>query len=141
MFTAYFDESEAATVYFVSGWIARPDVWATFTADWIAVLAASPSIAYFRHNEAKGLKGQFASWSEHDVSSKIDALVSVICDHEMLGMNAGVRTTTWTQAFASDVLSSKQVTSVLKLTHPYQACFHAAVASVLQRQLGKGLLL
>ncbi|HEX2833930.1 MAG TPA: hypothetical protein VHW00_13045 [Thermoanaerobaculia bacterium] len=138
MFTAYFDESEAATVYFVSGWVATVEVWSEFTLAWNAVLASEPSIKYLRHNEAKGLKGEFAGWTDADVARKIDTLVDVICAHEMHGLNVGVRTTTWGEAFKSDVLSKKQVTSVLKFTHPYQACFHAAVAGVLQRQLEKG---
>jgi hypothetical protein len=83
------------------------------------------------------LKGEFEGWSNEDTQTKLDALVKVICDHEMYGVTTGLNTTTWKQAFHSE-LSRKRLKGILKFTHHYQSCFHSAVAMVMQRQLELG---
>src|ERR1043165_950539 len=137
MFRAFFDESEAEPVYLLAGWVTTAEEWAKFDAAWNAVLAADPSIRYFRHHDAKMLKGPFEAWSNEDAQAKLHALVKVICDHEMYGVSTGLNTTTWKQAFQSE-LSPKRLKGILKITHHYQSCFHSAVAMVMQRQLELG---
>lgn len=139
MFQAFFDESEFDAVYLVAGWISTADEWARFDAAWNAVLSADPPIRYFRHHDAKMLKGEFEGWSNEDAQAKLNAFVKVICDHEMYGVTTGLNTKTWKQAFQSDKLSPKRLKGLLKFTHHYQSCFHSAVAMVLQRQLELGL--
>ncbi len=138
MFTAFFDESEAATVYLIAGWVATNEEWSKFEAAWNQALAADRPIRYFRHHDAKGVQGEFTAWSNLEVASKIDQLVTVICDHEMYGVNGGLRTTTWKKAFESKKLPPKRIRRLFKLTHPYQACFFGTTAAVLQRQIEKG---
>jgi hypothetical protein len=140
MFTAYFDETEADTVFLMAGWVATVDDWAAFTGAWTAVLVQQPTIRYFSHHEAQARKGEFAGWEEDVVDAKRSALVDVICAHPMYGLTTGVRTTTWNAAFASRNLPAKRLKSILKFTHPYQACFHSAIAAVLHLQTEKAHL-
>jgi hypothetical protein len=137
-FTAFFDESEAGAVFFIGGWVATAVEWAKFSAAWDAALIARPPIGYLSHHDWKALKGEFEGWSKSDADSKIDDLVKVIGDHEMYGILGGLNTDTWKEAFQTEVLSQKQLKSILGFTHPYQSCFHGAVSMVLQIQLKKG---
>lgn len=135
MFNAHFDEADTGTIYFIAGWVAAAEEWAKFSHAWNAVLASPPAIKYFSHHEAKSAKGEFSGWSKAHVDGKIDALVQVICDHEMYGVEGGLNLKTWHAVFTSKVLTKKQQSSVLKFTHPYQSCFHGVVSAVLQLQL------
>lgn len=137
MFQAFFDESEVDPVYLIAGWVGTAEEWTKFSVAWNAVLAGDPPIRYFRHHDAKMLKGEFEGWSNEDAQAKVDALVKVICDHEMYGVTTGLNTKTWKQAFQSE-LSPKRLKGLLKFTHHYQSCFHSAVAMVMQRQLELG---
>jgi hypothetical protein len=52
--------------------------------DWQAVLHKTPRIAYFKFNEAMGLKKQFdkkSGWDEATRDKKLDDLTSVIKRH------------------------------------------------------------
>ncbi len=138
MFNAFFDESQADSVFLVAGWVATAEEWTKFDAAWNAALASEPAIRCFHHYEAKMVEGEFGGWSNEEAQAKLAALVRVICDHDMYGVTTGLNTKSWKDAFSSETLSPKRLKGILKITHHYQSCFHSAVAAVLQRQLELG---
>jgi hypothetical protein len=135
MIRAFFDECDNGAVYLMGGWMAPERVWEDFPVAWGAALCEEPSIQYFKHHEAKSASGQFLNWPANHVNPKILRLAHVISDFEMYGVVGGLTLDTHASVFADSVLSRKQLQSILRLTHPYQWCFHGVVAAVLQREL------
>jgi hypothetical protein len=71
-------------VFVLAGFCATPVQWAAFTDDWVKALAISPSLDYFKHNEAMGMKGQFdknRGWTEQMRDNRLIALTNVITAH------------------------------------------------------------
>lgn len=77
----YFDGSgqENDDQVTLAGYVASPEVWATFEERWLRVLRAfEPPCAYFHMVEAKGLRGKFSigkGWSKARVDSLIQDLI------------------------------------------------------------------
>jgi hypothetical protein len=73
---AYVDESgnqPGEQFFVVAGFVASSTQWLAFTSDWSAVLQQNPSIAYFKYNEALGMKNEFTSrrgWDEKSRNKK-----------------------------------------------------------------------
>ena len=61
-----------------SGWVARPECWDSFSKKWKLALDADPKISYFKLNDALGLKGPFAGWTEKDRDAKLIALMELL---------------------------------------------------------------
>ncbi len=84
---AFFDDSgshsgpKASKVCIVAGPVARVKRWRGFYKAWHRALRASPSIEYFKMNEAVTLKGEFSSakgWTEEAVQKKVKVLAQVL---------------------------------------------------------------
>jgi hypothetical protein len=94
---AYVDDSgsEPQSAFFVlGGFIARSDQWGLFADEWKAALHRAPRIAYFKLNEAVGLKKQFdreLGWDTDKRDRKIDDLVDVILKYARVRIHATIR--------------------------------------------------
>jgi hypothetical protein len=84
---AFFDDSgshggrNAPKVCVVAGPVARVNRWRGFYKAWQRALRASPSIGYFKMNEAVNLKGEFAAakgWTDDVVHKKVRVLTQVL---------------------------------------------------------------
>ena len=139
----FFDESsddprEVACV--VAGWVATVSEWDHFSNSWAIVMAADPKIDYFKHYEAKALKGQFSGWSEEDRDAKLRRLVNVLAAHNVTGYVATYAHKLYAAVVGGTSLTRKQLRSVFKriLSGPYPMCFHDIVSGVLQNQVSSG---
>jgi hypothetical protein len=90
--TVYLDESSSEYPYLASGWAARPGDWDIISGGWKTVLQTAPSVPYFKLNDALGLKGPFAGWSEPDRDAKLISFAqSIPHDGTIFGMGCHVR--------------------------------------------------
>jgi len=74
----------------MAGFLARADIWASFSYIWAAALAAPPSIEYLKMKEAQNLSGQFRGWSSADRDIKISRLMRVINNFKPLSFEFSV---------------------------------------------------
>jgi hypothetical protein len=88
--TAYFDEDSDERVYLVGGWLGKDGVWAELSRAWTDELRSPPTIAYFKNNDAMGLKNQFAGWTEESRDGKLLRLAEIIANRELVGLVGGV---------------------------------------------------
>jgi hypothetical protein len=73
--------SSVKIFFVVAGFVASSTQWLAFICDWSAALLARPRIAYFRYNEAMGMKGQFDSnkgWDDKSQDKRIEILTDVV---------------------------------------------------------------
>jgi len=73
--SVYLDESSSEYPYVAAGWAAKPDAWLKISNSWRSALDSEPKVRYFKLNDALGLKGPFAGWSEVERDKKLRALV------------------------------------------------------------------
>jgi hypothetical protein len=94
---AYVDDSGSeprSTFFVLGGFIARSDQWGLFADEWGAALHRAPRIAYFKLNEAMGLKKQFdkeLGWDADKRDRKIDDLVDVILKYTQVRIHATIK--------------------------------------------------
>jgi hypothetical protein len=84
MLTAYFDDSSSEQeekLLVLAGYIHNAETWARFSDDWQVVLAAPPSIEYFKMREAENLNGQFGGWEPIARNAKVLTFAEVIEKH------------------------------------------------------------
>jgi hypothetical protein len=83
---AYVDETEGKgnpPLFVFSGLIAEAQDWARFSDTWNDCLRESPSIRYFKMDEAVGLDGEFYQFSETERNWKLTRLCHVISEFEI----------------------------------------------------------
>ncbi|MGA9414040.1 MAG: hypothetical protein WBV60_05070 [Terriglobales bacterium] len=141
----FFDESDTQEpgdkrVFLLGGWVTSVELWDRFSDDWNRVLHQPPVISYFKHNEAKGLSGQFEGWPKTAADAKILALARVIDRHidpskESYGFFTGMKPEMLRFIFRDSPASAKQMHSVLKFTTPYHFCFSNVISCVRQTEL------
>jgi hypothetical protein len=133
MFKAFFDESgDDVEVFLMAGWLAHFKEWEKFSEAWNTELKFSPSIKYFNHNEAMGLKCQFESWKDRDRDEKLMSLAGVIARHELVGIVGELSIPRFNALYGGSILPKKTLRSVIKFTEPY----HHACQSVISLTLG-----
>jgi hypothetical protein len=75
-----------------SGWAARLETWESFADNWQRALAADKPLAYFKLNDALGLKGPFDGWTETERNDKLRVLAGLIPhDGTITGVGCYVR--------------------------------------------------
>jgi|SRR5579862_3423330 len=136
MLRAYFDEGNDAKVFLMGGWLSDVAEWERFSKEWATELEAAPSIEYFKNNEAMGLKGQFAGWTEECRDEKLLAFAQIIAKHELVGFVGGVGLAKFTTLFGGSILPKKTLRSIIKYTEPY----HFACQCVISVTLGYQVL-
>src|SRR5687767_4966322 len=133
---AYFDETgddPRDKIYVLAGWVGYENAWERFDADWRAVLAAH-GVEYFKHNEAKALKKQFASRAPADRDGIVKELVSVACNHELTGIIASFKHPLY-QLLLKDSMIPRNILRTMGYggySSPYYFCFHLAVSQLLR---------
>jgi hypothetical protein len=136
MLKAYFDEGNDDKVFLMGGWLADVAEWERFSQAWTTELKASPSIEYFKNNEAMGLKDQFAGWAEKCRDEKVLAFARIIAGHELVGFVGGVGFAKFKNLFGGSILPKKTLRSIVKYTEPY----HFACLGVISVTLGYQVL-
>jgi hypothetical protein len=140
---AFVDESSSGqkdkAVFLMGGWVADVDAWERFTEDWDKELSKPPAIEYFKHCEAKRQEGQFEGVSATDADRKILNLASVIERHlkpnnHHYGILTGLKPEVLRILLKGAPATKKQVRSVLKMTTPYDFCFHSIAGLILAHQ-------
>jgi hypothetical protein len=134
-YSAFFDEcTDDAKVFLMAGWLGRSEEWEKFSESWNNKLGDKPSIRYFKHNEAQGLKGEFLHWSEKDRDAKLMSLAEAIAKHELTGFIGGVSLPRFKSFFDGSVLPQRTLRSILKFTEPYHFCCQCVIAQTLGHQ-------
>jgi hypothetical protein len=89
MLSAFFDESgtnpreDEALV--VGGFLGSVEEWEKASDAWDDCLEQHPRIAYFKHQEAQALDGEFREFSRKSADDKIEALARVIASFDLMG--------------------------------------------------------
>jgi len=139
MVRGFFDEnSDDLSFYAIGGWVSNVQAWQCFADLWVDALVAPPSIEYFSHHEAMGLRGEFEGWSERDRDTKLLRLAETICTIRPYAMIGVLNLAEFSRIMDLSVLSRKQLKSVIRVTHAYHWCFCDVTAAVLQYQLSIG---
>jgi hypothetical protein len=75
--------------HFLGGFLMEAERWAAFADAWQAQLSRSPSIKYFKMNEAHALSGEFAQLAFHGIETrhrKVRDMLEVIEDFKPVGV-------------------------------------------------------
>ncbi len=133
---AYFDESgddPRDKIYVLAGWAADGAVWSSLGADWKSLLAES-GIQYFKHNEARGLKKQFAGWSPTRRDQLISSLVDIACSHQITGLVSSFKHPLYRLLLEGSEIPSRHLKKMAfgGYSSPYYFCFHLAVSQLLR---------
>jgi Protein of unknown function (DUF3800) len=141
---AFIDESGTETrgpreIFTMGGWVADVKTWERFSEDWDATLRKPPSIAYFKHNEAKAKDGEFEGWNEVEIDRKVFSLAEVVDRHihpknGSYGVLTGIKAEVLRILLSRSPATRRQIRSVLKMTTPYDFCFHSIAGIVLTHQ-------
>jgi hypothetical protein len=135
-FTAFFDEaSDDNRVFLMAGWLGSSAEWKKFSDAWDSELGRPPSIKYFKHNEAIGLKDQFADWLEKDRDEKLLSLARIVVAHEITGFIGGVALPRFRSFFSHSVMSRRTLRSIVTFTEPYHFCCNGVIAQTLGHQV------
>ncbi|MDR3658285.1 MAG: DUF3800 domain-containing protein [Mycobacterium sp.] len=71
-------------IFVLAGFVASPQQWAAFSADWQAALDEQPALGYFKMNEAAGLSGEFdpaKGWDEAKRDDRVITFARIIAKH------------------------------------------------------------
>ncbi len=132
MFRAYFDEtSDDVNAFPMAGWLADVTEWEKFAPAWTIELEAAPSIKYFKHNEAFGLKGEFAGWPEAKRDEKILSLAEVIAGHDVAGIIGAISLPQFNTLFAHSILPKRALRDIITFTEPYHFASQTIIAGTL----------
>jgi Protein of unknown function (DUF3800) len=135
-FTAFFDEaSDDNRVFLMAGWLGSSTEWEKFSDAWESELGREPGIKYFKHNEAVGLKDQFADWLEKDRDEKLLSLARIVVAHQITGFIGGVALPRFRSFFSHSVMSRRTLRSIVTFTEPYHFCCNGVIAQTLGHQV------
>jgi len=123
----------------MGGWVASVEAWENFSDDWDRELHRAPAIPYFKQKEANSKTEQFAGWAEADINLKTFRLAQVVDRHidprrKQYGILTGLKPEVLRILLRLSVAAKKQVRSALKMTEPYDFCFHSVIGMVLLHQ-------
>jgi hypothetical protein len=136
MFRAYFDEtSDDVNSFLMAGWLADVAEWGKFAQAWTIELEAAPSIQYFKHNEAFGLKGEFAGWPEAKRDEKILSLAEVIARHDVTGIIGAISLPEFNTLFSESILPKTALRGIITFTEPYHFASNTIIAGTLGIQV------
>jgi len=133
MIQAYVDDSGhdgTSPVFLFSALIGNAEKWARFSDDWTLCLRESPSIRYFKMDEAESCAGEFYGFSADERNHKLKRLCGV--------MNAGGFTEF---SFITDLKvfgDTLKIKSGRPMSEPYFFAFHATIGGVAYEALGQG---
>ena len=121
---AYVDETQGAgkvPLFVFSGLMAEAEHWARFSDGWNDCLKESPSIQYFKMDEAVGLDGEFYQFSEDERNSKLKRLCAVVSRFDIREIHCGL-----------DLVDFKQVAqrAAKPVSEPYFFPFHTTILMI-----------
>ena len=122
---AFVDESGGkgqGTVFVFSAMISSAEHWAIFCDSWQACLDKSPSIRYFKMNEAATCKGEFYRFSDTERDDKVKKLCQIIAKTGIVEHNCVVK--------LDDFNATIGTYSSSPMTDPYFFPFQAIIMGV-----------
>ena len=126
---AFIDDSgsePSQPIYVLGGYVAPEDYWPAVVNSWGLILEQTPKIDYFKASEVWDFsKGPFMVFSVDERRAKVDSLVRVLADYNMVAISARLRWDDWKQ------FKSKR--SLKRFADdPYFFLFYALIGSVVQ---------
>lgn len=125
IFVAFIDDSDMnqPPVSILAGWVAKADVWASFSDYWEKVLHMSPRIEYFKYVEAMSFRGEFEGISRESRDEKLVLLANAIADHDLLGISTIVPHEIFHRFFGKQ-------NDVGVMKHPYSISFFQIIRRI-----------
>lgn len=126
MLKAYFDDSgshDQADFYVVAGYVASVEQWIRFESEWRSVLAASPSLEYFKGWEAHRRAKQFDGLTSAESANKVRQLADVIVRNVAYEVSVAVPRPEY-ERFVSSLITTRQER---KYRVPYVFCYEHIV--------------
>jgi hypothetical protein len=132
MLRAFFDDSNIrqGPVYVLAGWVAPEEKWEPFSKDWQAILDMRPRVAYFKYSEAMNLSGEFLGISESSRNEKLNLLVGLMEDYELIGISASVPHNVFTGWFSR---------APAPFNNPYLMLFYGVIRRLLMYMRSAGI--
>lgn len=105
----YLDEAGVdvgAPVLVVAGYLARPETWRDWTANWSKLLTDIPAslgkvpIRAYHATDAQGLWGEFKGWTETERDALAIPLLKAIADSKIPGVMIGIHVDDYNEAMA-----------------------------------------
>jgi len=130
---AYVDESGGkgqGAVFVFSAMIGASVLWSKFSDKWNAILDESPSIGYFKMNEAAKLNGEFKRFSPFQRDEKVKKLCRLIGNGALIELHSMVKLDDFNATFGK--------TAPKPLTDPYFFPFHVIIMAIAYQLLDVG---
>lgn len=122
----YMDESgthDGSPVVTVAAYVARPEQWEAFTAEWTAAIHP---IRTYHATDAASCRGEFAAWTPAQVADLAKRALPIIPQHTFFAVAAGINLLDYKRAI-------KEKPELKKLLgEPYGACLQWAMATILR---------
>jgi len=132
---AFIDDSGSEPtqpVYVLGGYIAPVDYWPSVANGWGLVLEAHPKVESYKASSVWDYqKGPFLHLTAEERRSKVDALIDVVSEHNMVAISARLRWDDW-RTFLQDRYLERQARD------PYFFLFYALIASIVQLSHARG---
>ena len=134
MVQAYVDESGGkgqGSVFVFSALVSSVDHWQAFTEAWQACLDESPSVRYFKMNEAANLNGQFARFKKTERNEKVHKLCRIIATSQLMEHHVVTKLSEFSEVMGEHAAGP--------MAHPYFFPFHMVILALAWELGGAGL--
>jgi hypothetical protein len=127
---------------FLSCLVARHEKWKQFSTKWSEALVSGKPLErhkgsiYFKSFEAETLSGCFRGFTRLEADERVDLLTDIALDHILYGVVAGMRWKDFTDVVQGQIIKPKG-RLIASAKHPYDFCFHALLAAVLNEQANR----
>lgn len=122
---AFIDESGSKNqdiAFVLAGLIGHSEQWIEFSNNWQAALNESPSIAYFKMQEAANMKGQFGGWKFSQRDAKLKRLAGVLNSYKFDFISVSLDMVGFYEVMSEHVPRP--------MNNPYFVGFHQIIAAV-----------
>jgi hypothetical protein len=134
---AFIEDNSAGArpVYALAGWIASTENWKAFTKAWQAALQTYPGVRRFDLREFITGQGEFASFSEEARKQKIQILLRVIEEHELVGFGSTLPKGTFDKFIAERGLEEEIVSENRPIRNPFRSPYFFLGYALMVRSL------
>lgn len=121
---AFIDESgsKGDTAFVLAGLIGTSEQWADFSDNWRMALAETPSMQYFKMQEAATLKGQFGGFKAGERDKKLKRLIAVLNNYKLDFISVSLDMTAFYEVMSEHMPKPGN--------NPYFVGFHQIIAAV-----------
>lgn len=143
VFGAFVDDSGShaqSPIMVLVGLVAKHEDWRRFTDEWYDALTSGKLLKphkgsiYFKSTEAERCSHCFDGFSRAEADEKVNLLADITLKHISYGMVVAIRWDHFRDKVQGEIVKPKG-RLIKAAQHPYDLCFHALTASILNEQI------